>query len=184
MRQVASFLLVALAVPAVMPVTAAEAWRWKDESGIVRYSDTPVPGAERVVLATAPPATGSGPAAVARLSAPPVPVKFSYAECTVRAPGNDQVFNAVTMITASLQIKPALLQDHSIRVMFDGDPYPAWPARMLTFKLENLVRGTHTIAVQVVDAQKKIVCDGPSVAFHVRQPSVLAPGKNKPKAKP
>jgi hypothetical protein len=184
MRQLASLLLVALAVPAtVAPVIAAEAWRWRDEHGVVHYSDTPVPGAERVVLAAAPPGNGSRtPTAAPRPAAPTAPAKFSYAECTVRAPGNDQTFNAVNMITASLQIKPALLEEHSIRVMFDGDPYPAWPARMLAFKLENLHRGTHTLAVQVVDAKKNVVCDGPPTTFHVRQP-VLAPA-NKPKPKP
>jgi hypothetical protein len=186
MRRLASFLLVALAVPAmVAPAMAAETWRWKDERGVVHYSDTPVPGAERVTIAAPPPATGNSTPETSRAQppAPPVP-KFTYAECTVEAPGNDQVFNAVSTITAALQIQPSLLEDHGVRVMVDGKPYPEWPAHMLTFKIEKLNRGTHTLAAQIVDEQNKIVCDGPSVTFHVRQPSVLAPGRIKPKPKP
>jgi hypothetical protein len=188
MRQLASFLLVALAVPAAVVLAAAtDVWRWKDDRGVVHYSDSPVPGAERVTLAVAPPASnatpGSTPPAPAAAPVqPPAPVAFSYAECAVVAPGNEQTFNAVNMITASLQITPSLLEGHSVRVMLDGDPYGAWPARMLTFKIEGLARGTHVLAGQIVDAKKKVICESAPVTFHVRQPSVLAPA-NRPKPK-
>jgi hypothetical protein len=179
MRQLASFLLVALAVPAL----AADIWRWKDERGVIHYSDTPMPGAERVAVTTAPPPAGSSnnPPSSAPPAAPPAAPPFAYSSCAIEAPGNDQVFNAVNTITASLQISPPLQDDHSIRVILDGNPYSAWPDRMLVFKLENLERGTHTLAVQVVGADRKIVCDGAPVTFHVRQPSVLTPNRNKPK---
>jgi hypothetical protein len=181
MRQLASFLLVVFALPAVVgPATAAEAWRWKDDKGVVHLSDTPVPGAERVTLPS-PPTVGT----VTTAPPPPKPVApepFKYAECVVLAPGNDQTFNAVTSVTASLRIAPPLQQDHRIQVVLDDQVYAAWPARMLTFKLDNINRGTHTLAVTVIDANRKSLCAGPVVSFHVRQPSVLSPAR--PKAKP
>jgi len=180
MRQLASFLLAALALPAVIvPAMAAEAWRWKDDKGVVHYSDTPVAGAERVQLPT-PPNIGTV-ATPAPAPPPAVPEPFKYTECVVLAPGNDQTFNAVSTVTASLRISPPLQRDDRIQVVLDGQPYGAWPARMLTFKLENLSRGTHTLSVLVVGAEKKSLCMGPGISFHVHQPSLLSPTKPKPK---
>lgn len=175
MRQLASFLLVAFA----LPVLAAEAWRWKDDKGVVHYSDTPVAGAERVVLPS-PPTIGTVTSA-APPPAAPAPVQFKYNECVVLAPGNDQTFNAVDSVTVSLQIAPSLQPDDRIQVLVDGEVYGAWPARMLTFKLESLYRGTHTLSVLVRGPDKKPLCSGPAISFHVHQPSLFSPARRKPK---
>jgi Domain of unknown function (DUF4124) len=180
MRQLASFLLVAFALPAmVVPAIAAEAWRWKDAQGVIHYSDTPVPGAERVALPATP---NVGTVATPAPTPPPaIPEPFKYSECVVLAPGNDQIFNAVSSVTASIRIAPPLQQDHRIQVVLDNNVYAAWPARMLTFKIDNLNRGTHTLVVNVVDASRKSLCAGPPISFHVRQPTILSPAKPKPK---
>jgi hypothetical protein len=181
MRQVATFLLIALALPAI----AAETWRWKDEHGVVHYSDQPVPGAERVN--TGPAGPGDGPAVRPQSAPPPRPEpprKFSYTECIVLAPGNDQTFNAVNTVTASLQITPQLQPGHRMQVILDGNVYTAWPARMLTFKLENIYRGTHTLGVQILDADNEALCKGPVISFHVRQPSILSPARKPAPKKP
>jgi hypothetical protein len=175
MRRLASFLLVAFALPGL----AAEAWRWKDDRGVVHYSDTPVPGAERVVLPSPPQQGTVTPGAPPSRPAPPEP--FQYSECVVVFPGSDQTFNAVTSVTATVRISPPLLQEHRITIMLDDEVYAPWPARMLTFKLDNLNRGTHLLAVTVVDGNKKAVCTGPAITFHVRQPSVLSPARPNPK---
>ncbi|MEO8315772.1 MAG: DUF4124 domain-containing protein [Pseudomonadota bacterium] len=174
MRQLASFLLVAFA----LPVLAAEAWRWKDDKGVVHYSDTPVAGAERVVLPS-PPTIGTV-TTQAPPPAAPTPVQFKYNECVVLAPGNDQTFNAVNSVTASIHISPPLQPDDRIQVFLDEEVYAAWPARMLSFKLENLYRGTHTLAVLVLGADKKSLCTGPAISFHVHQPSLFSPARPKP----
>jgi hypothetical protein len=180
MRQLASFLLVAFALPvAVAPAVAAEAWRWKDDKGAIHYSDTPVPGAERVTL-PAPPNVGTvvTPAPPPRV-APPEP--FKYTECVVQAPGKEQNFQNVSTVTAAVRIAPSLQPGHSLVVMLDGNPYGAWPARMLTSKLENLQRGSHSLSVVVQGADKKTLCTGPAITFHVHQPSLLSPLRAKPK---
>jgi hypothetical protein len=174
MRQLASFLLLALA----LPVVATEAWRWKDDKGVVHYSDTKVPGAERVILPTPPNIGTVVPPAPQPRTAPPAP--FRYTECVVAEPGNDQTFNAVSSVTASLRISPAPGQNHRIQVLLDGSAYAAWPAGALTATLDNLNRGTHTLAVVVLDESRRPVCTGPAISFHVRQPSLLSPARPAP----
>jgi hypothetical protein len=51
---------------------------------------------------------------------------------------------------------------------------------MLTFKLDDIYRGTHTMSVTVLDARGKPLCEGPAITFHVRQPSLLSPARPKP----
>jgi hypothetical protein len=174
MRQLASFLLLALALPAI----AAEVWRWKDDKGVVHYSDTQVPGAERVTLPS-PPTIGTVVPSAPEPRIPP-PAPFRYSECVVVEPGNDQTFNAVNSVTASLRISPSPNQDHRIQVLLDGSVYAAWPAGAQTATLDNLNRGTHTIAVVVLDENKRPVCTGRTISFHVRQPSLLSPARPKP----
>lgn len=188
MRQLASFLLVALAVPAV----AADVWRWRDANGVVHFSDQPTPGAERIKMPETPEYTGPSTSQAVQAAPPPVAVKFAYTECVIAAPGNDQVFNNVNSVTVSVQIKPPLLQDDRVQVVLDGLPYAAWPARMLTSKLNDIHRGTHKVSVVVLDAANKPVCEGPPISFHVQQPSLLSPARKaipvptpaKPPAKP
>jgi hypothetical protein len=180
MRQLASFLLVAFALPAL----AADVWRWKDDKGVVHYSDTEVPGAERVTVAEPP--TGNfvtiAPP-IPRETAPQPAATFRYSECAVTAPGNDQVFNAVNSVTASLSITPELQPGDRIQVFLDSVAYAAWPASALTGSLKNVYRGTHTLSVKVVDARGRSLCAGEAITFHVQQPSQLAP-RNRPPKKP
>lgn len=182
MRQVASFLLIVMALPAM----ATETWRWKDESGVVHYSDRPVPGAERIKVG---PAAGSGSTAGTastlgtQASTPPLAqpaAEFRYSSCVVLAPANDEVFNAVNSVNASLQISPGLRPGHRVQVVLDGKPYPEWPGGSLGYTLANIYRGSHTLGVQVLDADGRSLCAGPAITFHVRQPSILSPARQPP----
>jgi Domain of unknown function (DUF4124) len=182
MRQIASFLLIALALPA----TAAETWRWKDANGVVHYSDRPVPGAERMNLGSgttpdAQPVTVAPRAGVGlgQQTSAPIP----YSSCTVVAPANDETFNMVNSVSATLQVTPILQVGHRLRVLLDGVVHVEWPDRQLSNTLMNVYRGTHTLSVQVLDADGKTVCAGPATTFHVRQSSIFSPARQ-PTARP
>ena len=174
MRQLASFLLLGFAVVA----GAADTWRWKDKNGVVHYSDQPVPGATLVTLGPqAAPGTPPAPIVQPPPAAAATPGPTPYTRCVVVAPANDEVFNNVNSVTASVLILPGLQQGHRMQVLFDGQPYPAWPAGGLSHTLSDLFRGTHTLSVNVVDASGRSLCSGPAVSFHVRQPSLLSPAR-------
>jgi hypothetical protein len=180
MRQLASFLLFGFALVA----NASETWRWKDANG-VHYSDRPVPGAE--LVHTAPSKPGS-PAVAATASAP---TSFSspqeqataatstvrYTSCAVSSPANDEVFNAVNAVSASLQFEPALQEGHRVQVFLNGRVYVDWPEGVVNYTLQNLFRGSYALGARIIDATGRPVCTTPSITFHVRQPSVLSPGR-------
>ncbi|MEO6079527.1 MAG: DUF4124 domain-containing protein [Steroidobacteraceae bacterium] len=182
MRQLTSFLLVALALPAI----AAETWRWKDERGVVHYSDRPVAGAQRIDVV---PASGAGtdtntaPTSAPRRAEQPA-APFRYSSCIVAAPANDEVFNAVRSVSVSVQISPGLQSGHRMQVLLDGAVFAGWPAGALGHTLLDLDRGTHRLAVQVLDAGNQSLCTGPTISFHVRQPSILSPARKAAPVKP
>jgi Domain of unknown function (DUF4124) len=175
MRRLASFLLLGVALAA----GAADIWRWKDADGVIHYSDTPVPGAERLILGgTAPQSGEPAPAAQApapvRAEAPPAPA-VRYTRCAVTQPTNDQVFFAVDSVAARVVIEPPLQPGHRIQVLLNGEVNADWPATAVNYTFTGLYRGSYTLTVRVVDAGGRVVCTGAVSSFHIRQPSVLSP---------
>ncbi len=185
MRRVASFLLSAIALTA----GAADIWRWKDANGVVHYSDSPVPGAERMNVQRAPrpdapgvasPATDVVPAAEQPAAATPV----KYTRCAVTTPQNDAVFNNVDSVSASLAIEPAVQAGHQVLVLLNGGAYTDWPEGATSYTLTGLFRGSYTLAVRVLDENDRALCTGSAINFHVRQASVLSPARQQPPKPP
>jgi Domain of unknown function (DUF4124) len=176
MHRIASFLLLVVA----FDVSATEVWRWKDADGVVHYSDSPVPGAERINVGPAPqlgsPSADSGtpafPAAQPQSSGDST---VRYKHCLIAQPQNDASFFAADSVNASLEIEPALQPGHQIQVFLNGAAYPQWPAAAMSYTLTGLFRGSYTLAVRVLDDNGRTVCSGPTINFYVRQPSVLSP---------
>jgi hypothetical protein len=173
MRRLASFLLSGF----VLTAGAAEIWRWKDANGGVHYSDSPVPGAERIEVhaskpgtpGTTPPVTYSNSASAAE------PAADRYTRCAVQQPANDAVLQASEPVTVSLAIEPGLQPGHRIQVLLNGAPYMDWPETLTSHILGTMYRGSYTLAVRVLDSSGAALCNGAASTFHVRQPSVLSP---------
>ena len=177
MRQIAALLSMLIALSA----SAAELWRWKDADGVVHYSDRPVPGAERIDVRSNQKSTGEfNPEAPPPPAARPQTPANRYTRCAVASPVNDQVFNAVRAVPVRLAIEPGLSSDHDLQVILNGSPYAGWPADSMSYTLQNLDRGSYTLAARVLDENGRTLCAGSIINFHVRQPSILAPGRRPP----
>lgn len=72
MRHLISATLCALLLTAVCTTAQADVYRWKDAGGVWHYSDTPVPGAERVSGRAKPPVPRAATPAVASAARQPV----------------------------------------------------------------------------------------------------------------
>jgi hypothetical protein len=176
MRQIAALLSLLFMLPAV----AAELWRWKDADGVVHYSDRPVQGAERINVRSSQISTGEATPQTTAPVTPPPPAEVRFTRCQVASPTNDQVFNNVTTVDASITLEPELQGDYQLQVLLNGRAYPEWPSGALSYTLANLFRGSYTLAVRVLDSDGRAVCAGPVTNFHVRQASILMPGRRPP----
>jgi hypothetical protein len=182
MRRVASFLLCGVAFAA----GAADIWRWKDANGVTHYSDSPVPGAERVNVSRGPrpvAAEAGQPGEVATATAQPA-VPVNYTRCAISEPANDTVFQAVDAVSVSIAIEPEVQPGHQVLVLLNGGAYGEWPQGALSHTLTGLFRGSYTLAVRVVDENDRPLCSGRVVNFHVRQTSVQSPARQPAKPPP
>lgn len=163
---------------------AAELWRWKDADGVVHYSDRPVEGAERMDVLSKQKSTGEFTPETQKPPPPPPAAEVAFTRCAVTSPANDQVFNNIRTVEVTVAVEPGLRGDYSLQVLLNGRPDPDWPAGALSRTLVDLYRGSYTLSARVLDLNGRAVCTGPTVNFHVRLPSLLAPGRKPPAKKP
>ena len=84
-------------------------------------------------------------------------------DATVRNNAGDLIVTATS--------EPALHAGHSYRLLLDGEAVGE-PGRSPVFPLENIDRGTHKLAVEILDANGLIVERTPSQPFHMQRVSL------------
>jgi hypothetical protein len=151
-------------------------YRWVDAQGVVHYSDTPQPGAEKLKIQ--PAQTYSAPASGATNNRPVVPEqnpRSVYQSCSVMHPAAEQSFYAPESITVSVNVQPSLRAEDHLSVTLDGTALEPAEDSRLHFRIADPDRGTHTLSVSVQDASGTVVCNSPGVTFYVQRPSKLSP---------
>jgi hypothetical protein len=155
-----------------------------EPDGTKTYSDKPIPGGKLVELDVAPPSS-SAPTKTATQAGPraaPAAANFQYAICRVASPKSDETFINAESVTVSLQLEPQLRTGDQIFLLVDGQRVGG-PATA-TFTIAPVFRGTHTVTATIRDAVGTTLCQSPSLSFHVRQLSIYAPPRQKPKSAP
>jgi Domain of unknown function (DUF4124) len=152
---------------------ATTTYRWVDAQGVVHYSDTPQPGAQKLEIA---PAQTFQPG--------PIPTTQSVGEvgpradqytCLITQPQPQQSIYAPETVPVSVQLSPDLRSGDHVQVSFDGAAVSPVDDSGLDFQIDMPVRGQHEVTATVVDSNGKTVCTSPAVTFYVRRPSVLTP---------
>ncbi len=76
----------------------------------------------------------------------------------------------------SVYLDPALQPEHTLIYYLDDEPVAE--TRSLQHTVQEIYRGTHTVQVEVLDAQGQTLSSSDSVTIHVHRPSLLSPGRN------
>lgn len=176
-------IVLSLLLPGV--AAAATVWMWVDENGQRHYSDRPVEGAQRIELAevqgfSAPPApeTRASGASAAEPEQPGQP----YTRLEVTQPESEQtLWNIEGTLEVSVAVEPPLREGHEVDLYFDGERQYS-DSRQLTFTLDEVWRGVHTLEAVVLDASGQEVQRSPGRSFVVQQTSLLNP--NNPNTSP
>ncbi|MGR8920897.1 MAG: DUF4124 domain-containing protein [Gammaproteobacteria bacterium] len=153
----------------------AEVYRYTDEDGNVVFSDTPREGAEIIELreTTVVPAE--------RIRATPrqgkvEPEERGYSQLRIAAPGHEETLRNVQSIAVSVAVEPALRlkEGHRLQLFFDGEAYGD-PSPVTSFVLSEVDRGTHQLAVAVVDGDGSEIQRSDSSTFFLHRQSILQP---------
>lgn len=171
MRTACLILLLTLAAPAT-----AEVYRYVDEHGVVHYTDKPP--SKDAKPASLPPLQTFPAGRLPEPETPAEPEPGPPPKLAVRidAPAPDQTFRdpSGTVVVAA-SVKPALPGGYGLIYYVDGAAATAEPVQTTGFTLSGLERGEHRIAVAVVDAEGHEVARSPTVAVHLKPPSVRRP---------
>jgi hypothetical protein len=176
-RSAASLLCTALLWSSGSAV-AATMYRWVDAQGIVHYSDTPQPGAEKIQMESAqtykaPPAQSS-----VKANNPTTTDKAqtgAYQSCRISQPKADQSFFAPDFVPLIIVLEPRLQPGDDLVVTVDGIQLSSDGSDATSFRLPDPSRGEHTVNVTVQGSDGKAACTAQAVTFNVERPSLLSP---------
>ena len=151
----------------------AQVYTYIDAEGNRVFTDQPKAGnAKHVQMAPTNGMAQTTPRGPAEKAAPAVVVPPSYQLLRILVPEPDAVLNDGTGdIIVSATSEPALLPAHNYRLIVDGQP-AGEPARSPVFPLQGLARGTHQLAVEILDAEGRTLERTPSQPLHVRLTSL------------
>ncbi|CDF97231.1 MULTISPECIES: DUF4124 domain-containing protein [unclassified Pseudomonas] len=160
----------------------AQVYTYVDAQGNRVFTDQPRPGNAKKVqlppgnrMTTAPAATTSAPASAEQ----PTPL-FHYEMLRLLIPEPDATIRSTAgdlIVTATSE--PRLKKGHRYRLLLDGRP-TGEPGPSPVFALNNIDRGTHHLAVEILDEQDRIVERTANQPFHMQRTSLAQKRRIKP----
>lgn len=183
-------LYVLLALAAVPAIAGQTVWKWVDEKGVTHFSDSPVPGATKIELSSAPRPSAAPAPAYTSSPTDTRPTGPAYSRFVVESPQQDEsIVNTAGKVTVRLASTPALGGGHVVALYLDGARVEGFPAKGMSHELSEVPRGTHTLKAVVTTQQGETVQESPVTTFHVRQESIAKPPvgpnlRNPPKPRP
>jgi len=162
---------------AVVAAQAAVVYKWTDPDGVVHFSDQPVPGAERIV-------TSSGPGRLGTVvtpstpGAPPAKAKgpgLEFAQFSITSPGKEETITGNQPVNVHLALEPELTPTQTISWALNGQPLTNQAPDATQFTLDDLPRGTYTLAATISDQSSGETKSTDTVTFYVVRTSLLSP---------
>ncbi len=158
-----------LAIP-VHPETA-KVYVWRNEQGILVFSDTPKPGAEVVIKEPDNIIQSNSTYDIKVLDINPKETTEQY-EIAITTPSNNTTIRDNTgSIYISGAITPRFKPNWEVQLVLDEKPYPS-PKKHAIFSLKNIDRGEHTIKMLLLDEKGKIIASSKTVTFYMHRASV------------
>jgi hypothetical protein len=170
MRKILLLLLILVACP----LLAKDVYKVTTPDGEVIYSDTYIPGAERMRVSGSK--SSSGKSADSNNKAVGTFAEGSiYTSFEIMQPENEQTIRSDEgNVSVGLLLTPGLAEGDSLQVFIDGTRIDG-EMRSTQFILKGLGRGSHSLKINVVDDQGSIQAEAPSVVFHLRKSAIETP---------
>jgi hypothetical protein len=156
---------------------ATTLYKWVDAQGVVHYSDTPQPGAQKIQIQSAqtysaPKPAKTTPTTSASNSRSADSTAPGTYQCQVVSPTAEQAFVDPDSVPIAVAVTPALTGTDRLVVTMDGTPVQVSPSGQAL--VPSPERGAHTISASVQGADGSTTCST-SVTFNVQRSSLLSP---------
>ncbi|MBI2786447.1 MAG: DUF4124 domain-containing protein [Legionella longbeachae] len=170
-----------LSLMIVICASYAQIYKWIDNQGNVHYSDVPHEGAEilsipdvqNISAPTSP--NSSTPPSITENN--PSKQQNTYANIAIVQPeAGATIRNNQGFVEVSVQVEPNLFPGDKLQLIYDNSPL-GQPQRNLVFELSGMYRGSHTVAVQILDREGNVVETTEPITIYVFRPRVgMVPG--------
>lgn len=165
----------------------AEIYKWTDSNGTVHFSDVPHSGAQQVILPaqdTSSPAKGASPSAnVPEKIIENQSQKIEKAVSISQPKAEETIRNNQGYIPVIVNVEPELAKEDLMQVLLDGQPIGK-PQHTKLFALDNVLRGEHSIAVQLVDKDNNVITFSEAITVYMQRPRVGMVPQTRPKNNP
>jgi hypothetical protein len=162
---------------------SAQIYKYTDANGKTVFTNQPPTnvGATPVELPPTNTVGPQGPAAAPADSGTQNQVSNAYAILALsNLPDDESLRQNNGTFIVNVVVQPALQPDHQLQLLLDGQPYGT-PTKSTGIGLQNLDRGDHTLAVQVLQGSRVIQASSP-VSFTLQRISTNSP--QRPKVQP
>ena len=161
-------MLLATAVPALGGV-----YSYIDAEGNRVFTDRPAGQAVDEVQVKPSNSMSAAPVPAPRAAQPPKPPEAAITyQLRILAPEADAAIrDNAGSVSVAVEAKPALQPGHLYQVLLDGQPFGS-PGEATTFELSNVDRGTHHLAVAVVDEAERVLQRTETRQFHLIRTSL------------
>lgn len=167
-------LLVSLAFTLFSTATSAQEKKIyvsRDSNGIMVFSDSPSPGAEEVSLTVRPNLMVATEITFPEKKAPPAPqyrVEISQPE------HKGTVRDNTGSVYISGSVAPRFQRGFKVQLLLNGKPYGE-PQDSAIFMLRDVDRGEHTIQLELIDQNGKLIATSPISIFYLHRASLISP---------
>ncbi|WOD11108.1 DUF4124 domain-containing protein [Pseudomonas sp. NyZ704] len=167
----------------------AQIYTWKDADGNTIYSDRPHPNAKTIELQPTNtvqpppnPQASQGSNTSGNGNDDEQSSGRSYRDLQIASPANDEAIRSNEgTLSVTVNTDPPLSSGHLMRVVMDGELREEAVAgngqATQTLNLNNIDRGSHTLAAVVYDARGNVVQSTAAITVHIQRTSVNQPGR-------
>ncbi len=164
------FILLGIALVAPVHPNTAKIYVWRDEKGVLVFSDSPRPGAEEVKTKPGNIIQASTSVDTKVLDITPQESIQEY-DIAISTPKNNATIRDNTgSIYIGGGIKPRFKSGFEVQLMLDGKPHDK-PKKHSMFSLRDIERGEHKIKMLLLDENGKIIASSESVTFYMHRAS-------------
>lgn len=169
------FLLLSLCSLTLQASDVDEVYRWIDKNGVLHYSDKQINGAEKIRINVAPSnKVNTPPPSDSATPTKPMPVaekSNTKYQANISSPEHDStIFDNNGNISVVTDITPAFEDGQTLQLLVDGTPVGE-KHQSTTLLATNMDRGSHSLQVQLIDKNGKIIASSQIITVHLRRAS-------------
>ncbi|NMP33588.1 DUF4124 domain-containing protein [Thalassotalea sp. M1531] len=164
-------LFLLLATTLSFPVWAGQAkvYVWRDENGVLVFSDSPRPGAEEVKVKDEAAVLPSIDTSI--LDIKPQVLEDKYEVVVTQPEQNATIRDNSGSVYVAGGIRPVFKRGFRVQLFLDGKPYNK-PQTHSMFALRNIDRGEHQIKIELINEKGKVIASSEPVTFYMHRASV------------